>query len=694
MIPSLPSDIFKTGQLLNNTYEVEGLLGRGGTGEVYLARNQITGRQSAIKALNAQFSGNADYLELMKREEQMRDIVHDAVVRYSECSRTDAGHVILVMDYIQGTSLNDMMFGRGLSDRDLLIVAHRVLEGLVATHAKGIVHRDLSPDNIILRDDRPDRATLIDFGIAKDTAAGARTIVGNEFAGKYEFAAPEQLDGRVDSRSDLYALGASLLAAQRRELPQIGGSPGEILRKKREPLDTSGLSEPLKKLIDWLGAVDPGDRPPSAQAALDRLDGWLAPKTDGKGDEKPKRSKLPILLGGAVVALGAVVAVSYAVGLFDRTPPLPHVTPYTLAAAAGGGAPTISGHAPDAEIAAALAGTWQEVTGGAAPEGAFTLATGMPDPDWPAHVSDLMTLAATLDDWTISVSDNTARLTGLAETLAARAALEGALEEWTTLSGMTVTTEVIAGPRSLERAALSPTLAAVSDCGPLSLSGDNFPYSLGDTVTVTGDVAVNGTAQELSARLAPLIGDRSLRIETDTLNPELCAIRAALPDARGAGVSLRLGSGEESSENLAGIYRTGEFVVADLLLPQGLEEAHLWVSVVDNTGLAFHVVPNQNRPETSVGKMGTLEGGLRRIPLLGTLEQLRARPDLGGFALRVDDELYGKAEIVAIVSSEPLFELRPSKESVAAFAEALAAETARRPDTVLSVSSRILDLRE
>lgn len=65
----------------------------------------------AIKALNRAFSGNADYLELMKREEEMREIRHDAVVRYTDCSRSAEGHVYLVMDYVDGTPLSEAMAG-------------------------------------------------------------------------------------------------------------------------------------------------------------------------------------------------------------------------------------------------------------------------------------------------------------------------------------------------------------------------------------------------------------------------------------------------------------------------------------------------------------------------------------------------------------------------------------------------------
>ena len=109
MLDPMPGDIFRPGQVLNNTYEIEGVIGRGGTGEAYRARNQISGRTVAIKALNRQFSGNDDYIALMRREEQMRDIVHDAVVRYSECSRSDQGQVFLVMDYVAGPSISDVM---------------------------------------------------------------------------------------------------------------------------------------------------------------------------------------------------------------------------------------------------------------------------------------------------------------------------------------------------------------------------------------------------------------------------------------------------------------------------------------------------------------------------------------------------------------------------------------------------------
>ena len=79
------------------------------------------------------------------------------MVRYTDCSRSAEGHVYLVMDYVDGTPLSEWLERGGAAPRDLLVVAHRVAEGLVATHARNIVHRDLSPDNIILRGGDPAR---------------------------------------------------------------------------------------------------------------------------------------------------------------------------------------------------------------------------------------------------------------------------------------------------------------------------------------------------------------------------------------------------------------------------------------------------------------------------------------------------------------------------------------------------------
>ncbi|MCF7699908.1 serine/threonine-protein kinase [Loktanella sp. M215] len=264
--------IFNVGDVLNNTYRIDKVLGRGGTSEVYRAVSEISGRVVALKALRLEYSRNEDFLALMTREEEMREIRHDAVVRYYDNQRTDQGLVYLVMDYVEGPGLDQKIKQGGMPAADLMVVARRVTQGLIAAHAKNIVHRDLSPDNIILRHGNPADAVIIDFGIAKDTNPGAETIVGNEFAGKYAYAAPEQLGGQTDARVDIYALGALLLAAFEGKAPDIGSNPMEVIQRKAQPLDTGRVPEPLKSLIDKMTHPDRDARLQTAQDVLQEID--------------------------------------------------------------------------------------------------------------------------------------------------------------------------------------------------------------------------------------------------------------------------------------------------------------------------------------------------------------------------------------------------------------------------------------
>lgn len=692
----MPSDIFSVGQVLNNTYEIKGLLGRGGTGEVYLSVNQITGRLSAIKALNAQFSGNADYLELMKREEQMRNIMHDSVVRYSECSRTDDGHVFLVMDFVDGTALSDLMFTRRVSDQELLIVAHRVLNGLEATHAQGIVHRDLSPDNIILRDGAADRATIIDFGIAKDTAAGARTIVGKNFAGKYEYAAPEQLDGNADFRTDFYALGASLLAVARAEVPDVGTNPGDVVRFKKKPLDVSGISSPLSDLILLLSAPDPDQRPATARAALDTLDSWLKPDAHAhQGAAKTKKSG-----GGTKVALGGIALALLAGGLYFSgvlngltTQPMPVVSPYSLTAASGPEGSTLIGHAPDLASADLLRAAFAATTGAVPAEDALTQATGLPDPAWPDYAAELMTLLEPMAEWNLDIADTDVQLTGLAPDRATRDALSNSLQEWSRRTQMQLQSDILAGPQTLGAGALMAVLGEHASCGPLTLLGDeNGSFAMFDTVTVTGDVADTDDIDAARSAIEPMIGERDLRLEARVLNQDLCAIRSVLPPASQGAISIWLGRGETDESVLTGVYHTGENPVVDVQLPATIQGASLWVMVVDNTGKVFNILPNVNQTEHLIDTLGEVENGLRRVRVLWPISALQQ--DERRLAIQVDADNYGKSEVIAIVSTNALFDMRrPRDESVASLAAALADTLKGREREIIGVASRIIDSR-
>jgi eukaryotic-like serine/threonine-protein kinase len=714
MIDPLPSDIFRAGQILNNTYEIEGILGRGGTGEVYRARNKITGRVVAIKALNSQFSGNADYLELMKREEEMRNILHDAVVRYTDCSLSDAGHVFLVMDFIDGPSLNDLMLSGRVDARDLLIVAHRVAEGLVVTHRHGIVHRDLSPDNIILRGGKPDQATIIDFGIAKDTTAGARTIVGNDFAGKYEYAAPEQLEGRADARTDLYSLGATLLAAYRGEVPFPGATPGEIVRRKQQRIDTSGVPEPLKDLIDWLTDPDPAGRPSSAEDAVARIDELLRPaggRAKARGDARtpPARGSTrarggppPKKRGGGwkwaaalVLLLGGGAGGAWYAGLLDPflVDPLPVAAPYTLTASHDPAAPaSFSTHAPSVAAGDEMRRAYAQVTGREASPAGVTLAEGMPSAIWPAVAAGLLQEMRPLESWVLTLEDMEAEIEGLAPTAAERDRLVGQLRVWAQGNGVTLATAIVAGPVRLPMTEVESVLREVASCGPLVQTAElGAIYNLGDTITVRGDVAGAVDVEAIRDAVSAIAGDRRVNVEATVLNEKLCAVRAVLPPTPPSALSVWLGDGASGQPNLTGIYTTGQNPVVEVHAPEGADGS-LWVMVVDTDGKVFNVLPNINWTDNRLASIGTVQGGVRRVRVLWSVDEFIA--DRSRMAFRIEDKDYGKSEVIAILSRTDLFDMRrPRDESVTSLAEALAEALEGRESEIIGVASRIIDAR-
>lgn len=436
MADSRAGDIFQPGDLLNNTYRIDSILGRGGTSEVYKARNDISGRFAAIKVLKSEFSGDEAFLTLMRREEEIREIRHDAVVRYSENHRTPEGLVYLVMDYVEGPGLDVILKQGGMAADDLVKVCRRVADGLRVAHARRIIHRDLSPDNIILKGGRPEEAVIIDFGIAKDANPGAQTIVGNEFAGKYAYAAPEQLAGHTDARSDLYALGALLLATFRGQRPDPGANPMEVVKRKQAPLDTSGVPEPLKGLIDRMSHPDPAQRFQSAEELLRAIDRGAAPALDDRtvvvrptvaaeasaapaaqrpatvAQEAPARRSRAGLWAVLVVVLAAAGAGGvWLSGAMNgvTAPALPQQEPYTLVIDRPAGGPAVAtGFVPSEEIHSALQHA-VEPTGGKAD---VTLASGAIGASWGKDVLSVVEALAPLDSWHVAIKGDQAAVTG------------------------------------------------------------------------------------------------------------------------------------------------------------------------------------------------------------------------------------------------------------------------------------------
>jgi hypothetical protein len=560
MVDSKPGDIFQPGDFLNNTYRIECILGRGGTSEVYRARNDISGRLTAIKVLKQEFSGDEAFITLMRREEEIRELRHDAIVRYSENHRTPSGLVYLLMDYVEGPALDTLMKQGGMAAGDLVDICRRVCDGLSLAHSKKIVHRDLSPDNIILRNGIPSEAVIIDFGIAKDANPGAHTIVGNEFAGKYAYAAPEQLSGHSDSRTDLYALGALLLATFRGKRPEPGSNPMEVVKKKQLPLDTEGVPEPLKTLIDKLSQPDAADRFQTAEEVVRAIDaayhaegdrtviaprssvapgGTLTPTTVLPRSTETPRPPMP---SGATAAVAAAPAKSGKGGLWvgllvvllaaggggawftgllggSAEASLPAADPYLLTVEkAADGKVSAKGNAPSEIVSKELAAAITALGG----TSDLTLASGAIGESWGTDVLVVLAAVAKLDSWKIEISGNEAAVSGLTSDQAAYEAVSAALG--VSLPGaLKGKAEITYKPALLSVDAVNAVLAEQSDCGPLTLASPPAAgYGPNDTITVTGKLSGALRQVQLVDALNAIAESRKVSLVVELLSRAGC----------------------------------------------------------------------------------------------------------------------------------------------------------------------------
>jgi serine/threonine protein kinase len=199
------------------TYEVLSKMGEGGMGSVYKVRHRFFDEVRVIKVMAAEIETVDElkkrFLGEAKRGKQLR---HPNLAEVIDFSVAADGTSYMVMEYIEGMNLRELMTrSHGPLDyRTLIPIAEQALAALGYLHAKNFVHRDISPDNIMLTSEpgAPEpRVKLIDLGIAKSLEANAQklTMVG-KFIGKVQYASPEQFSGRVDGRSDLYSLGVVL----------------------------------------------------------------------------------------------------------------------------------------------------------------------------------------------------------------------------------------------------------------------------------------------------------------------------------------------------------------------------------------------------------------------------------------------------------------------------------------------------
>ena len=700
MTNSKDTDIFQTGDLLNNTYRIEGILGRGGTSEVYKARSEISKRVVALKALRTEFSMNDDYLVLMTREEAIREIRHDSIVRYYDNQRMPDGRVYLIMDYVEGPGLDKKMREGGMSADDLLIIAKKVSAGLNAAHKKNIVHRDLSPDNIILRNGDANEPVIIDFGIAKDSNPGAETIVGNEFAGKYAYAAPEQLSGKTDARSDLYALGAMLLSTFRGKAPDMGNNPMDVVNIKGKPLNTEGVPEPLKALIDKMTNPDPSARFQSAEELLLEIDPDFEKtivykpsknmQVNKTSEEKKSTNKAPKKKSGVLIPILLVLVlisgggISYFSGFLDSflKPNYPTADPFTLAISEDiKGKITARGFVPSQGALERLSET-VNVTGGKLN---LTLASGAISKTWAEDINVLTGFLSSLDEFNLDITDNSAKITGYTENNTTKTKLIKILEDENLFKNLIIDSSILLGSRNLTLERIYNILADFENCGALTLL--NVPkqhYSINDKIIVTGRIENKTSRKKLLEEIKKVAGERKVSIQTEVLNKSLCLIDETLTNIPSGGFDIIFGFGSDGSLNPGGRYFVGDNPTIDVTIPKSITNGYLYVSILDVTGSVFHLLPNMNRSNNQIQDLKQQSGNEGAIRVAYSLKESkdRAKP-----AFLIDDSTLGQSKIIIIHSKSPLFEsLRPSMESIEGYVSALTGITV----PISALDSRIL----
>jgi eukaryotic-like serine/threonine-protein kinase len=258
-------------RVLNERYEVESTLGRGGMAQVYRANDRVLGRPVAVKVLSRKLSGDQKFLTRFRREAQASaGLNHPHVVSVYDTGAHDDLHYI-VMEYVEGETLGSLMARDGpLPAGTSARIAADVAEALEAAHRQGLVHRDVKPGNVMI--DERGAAALTDFGLARGVAETVMTKTG-AVVGTLDYLAPEVIRGEQASpASDIYAFGCLLYECLAGAPPYAGKEYVETLlaHVRDEPRDLGDVRDDLPAGVSWAIlralAKDPGQRPPTATA--------------------------------------------------------------------------------------------------------------------------------------------------------------------------------------------------------------------------------------------------------------------------------------------------------------------------------------------------------------------------------------------------------------------------------------------
>jgi serine/threonine-protein kinase len=312
------------GYFLNDLFEITRFIAAGGMGEVYEGRNLASKEKVAIKVILPQFAADDNFMALFRREASaLERLAHDAIVKYRTLAFDRATQLnYLVTEFVDGPPMTTLLEGKPMPAATVRLLLTRLAGGLAAAHEYGVIHRDLSPDNILLAGGELKRAKIIDFGIAKDTNPGEKSVVGSAFAGKFGYAAPE-IFGRygraVGPWTDVYSLALTVLAVARGEPVDMGTTIVDALEARDSVPDIAFVGDELRPVFEAMLQPDPEKRLRSMPDVLAMLGqpqprGATAPPVHAAAKPVPlaaepaaPRSKAPLFagIGAAVLAVAA-----------------------------------------------------------------------------------------------------------------------------------------------------------------------------------------------------------------------------------------------------------------------------------------------------------------------------------------------------------------------------------------------------
>ncbi|MGB1275056.1 MAG: serine/threonine protein kinase, partial [Nannocystaceae bacterium] len=267
---------------------MEKLLARGGVGVVYAAEDieEKGGRNArvVIKVLSPERVGDSQAEGRFEREsKRLNQLFHPNIVRLIATGREPGGRAFMVMEYVDGETLEAYLATRKRLDiEDFAPIAAQILKAIGYAHSQGMVHRDLKPANIMLctRNGRANVVKILDFGLAR-LIEGDQQITTDQVVGTAGFLAPEQFDGRpIDQRVDVYALGIlfyTMLAGRQPFVAETGAAlMYKHLHEAPEPLGqalppTHGVPDGVISLVMQALSKEPQARPESANELTERL---------------------------------------------------------------------------------------------------------------------------------------------------------------------------------------------------------------------------------------------------------------------------------------------------------------------------------------------------------------------------------------------------------------------------------------